>query len=99
MGGGVGQNRPQVLAADHHDVGVEVDQTLGGGGAGEVGDQAVLVGGDHRDLLGQVHHRGIHALGDKGDINRPCGEWLSVEEIVSAVENIYKKGASYATSV
>ena len=32
-------------------------------------------------------------------INRPCGEWLSVEEIVDAVENIYKKGASYATSI
>lgn len=32
-------------------------------------------------------------------INRPCGEWLSVEEIVSAVENICKKGASYATSI
>ena len=32
-------------------------------------------------------------------INRPCGEWLSVEEIVSAVENIHKKGVSYATSI
>ena len=32
-------------------------------------------------------------------VNRPCGEWLSVEEIVSAVENISKKGASYATSI
>ena len=32
-------------------------------------------------------------------INRPCGEWLSVEEIVDAVENIYKKGTSYATSI
>lgn len=32
-------------------------------------------------------------------INRPCGEWLSVEEIVSAVENIYEKGTSYATSI
>jgi 2-oxoglutarate ferredoxin oxidoreductase subunit alpha len=32
-------------------------------------------------------------------INRPCGEWLSVEEIVSAVEDIYKKGACYATSI
>ena len=32
-------------------------------------------------------------------INRPCGEWLSVDEIVDAVEDIYKKGASYATSI
>ena len=32
-------------------------------------------------------------------INRPVGEWLSVEEIVSAVENVCKKGASYATSI
>ena len=32
-------------------------------------------------------------------INRPCGEWLSVEEIVSAVENICEKGTSYATSI
>ena len=32
-------------------------------------------------------------------LNRPCGEWLSVEEIVDAVENILKKGGSYATSI
>lgn len=32
-------------------------------------------------------------------INRPCGEWLSVEEIVSAVKCKCKKGASYATSI
>ena len=30
-------------------------------------------------------------------INRPCGEWLSVEEIVSAVEKIMEK--NYATSI
>ena len=32
-------------------------------------------------------------------LNRPCGEWLSVEEIVDAVENILKKGGRYATSI
>ena len=28
-------------------------------------------------------------------LNRPCGEWLSVEEIVIAVENNLKKGGCY----
>ena len=32
-------------------------------------------------------------------INRPCGEWLSVEEIVNATENIVKKGEIYAKSI
>ncbi len=32
-------------------------------------------------------------------LNRPCGEWLSVEEIVEAVELQLKKGGSYATSI
>ena len=32
-------------------------------------------------------------------LNRPCGEWLSVEEIVEAVETQIKKGVSYATSI
>lgn len=32
-------------------------------------------------------------------LNRPCGEWLSVEEIVDTVECIIKKGVSYATSI
>ena len=32
-------------------------------------------------------------------LNRPCGEWLSVEEIVEAVEVQIKKGGRYATSV
>ena len=32
-------------------------------------------------------------------LNRPCGEWLSVEEIVESVENILKKGGCYATSI
>ena len=32
-------------------------------------------------------------------LNRPCGEWLSVEEIVEAVEAQVKKGVSYATSI
>ena len=30
-------------------------------------------------------------------VNRPCGEWLKVEEIVSAAENIMEK--NYATSI
>ena len=32
-------------------------------------------------------------------LNRPCGEWLSVEEIVDAVEAQVKKGGIYATSI
>ena len=32
-------------------------------------------------------------------LNRPCGEWLSVEEIVDAVISQVKKGVSYATSI
>ena len=32
-------------------------------------------------------------------LNRPCGEWLSVEEIVEAVEAQLTKGVSYATSI
>ena len=32
-------------------------------------------------------------------LSRPCGEWLSVEEIVIAVENNLKKGGCYATSI
>ena len=52
--------------------------------------------------MGQMFKDVKFAVGGKTEvslINRPCGEWLSVEEIVSAVENFYKKGASYATSV
>lgn len=32
-------------------------------------------------------------------INRPCGEWLSVEEIVESVEKILEGGKKYATSI
>ena len=34
-------------------------------------------------------------------INRPCGEWLSVEEIVASVEKILesKKEGIYASSI
>ena len=32
-------------------------------------------------------------------VNRPCGEWLSVEEIVSSVENILEGRKEYATSI
>ncbi len=32
-------------------------------------------------------------------VNRPCGEWLSVEEIVSSVENILEGRKQYATSI
>ena len=52
--------------------------------------------------MGQMFKDVRYAVNGKSEvslINRPCGEWLSVEEIVSAVENIYKKGACYATSI
>lgn len=32
-------------------------------------------------------------------VNRPCGEWLSVEEIVESVEKILEGGKKYATSI
>ena len=32
-------------------------------------------------------------------LNRPCGEWLSVEEIVEAVEAQLKKGGYCATNI
>lgn len=32
-------------------------------------------------------------------VNRPCGEWLSVEEIVSSVESILEGRKQYATSI
>ena len=32
-------------------------------------------------------------------VNRPCGEWLSVEEIVSSVESIMEGRKQYATSI
>ena len=52
--------------------------------------------------MGQMYKDVKFAIEGKAEvslINRPCGEWLSVEEIVSAVENITKKGATYATSI
>ena len=39
----------------------------------------------------------INGLANVSLINRPCGEWLSVEEIVSSVEKILEK--NYAASV
>lgn len=32
-------------------------------------------------------------------INRPCGEWLSVEEIVAGVEGVMQGGKTYAASI
>ena len=32
-------------------------------------------------------------------VNRPCGEWLSVEEIVESVEKILEGGKKYAASI
>ena len=52
--------------------------------------------------MGQMFKDVKYAVGDKSKVslvNRPCGEWLSVEEIVSAVEAICKEGVSYATSI
>ena len=41
----------------------------------------------------------VNGVSEVSLINRPVGEWLSVEEIVEGVEDIIKKGASYATSI
>ena len=50
--------------------------------------------------MGQMLKDVKYAVGGKSKVelvNRPCGEWLSVEEIVSSVEKIREK--SYATSI
>ena len=50
--------------------------------------------------MGQMFKDVKYAINGKSEcslINRPCGEWLSVEEIVSSVERIMEK--SYATSI
>lgn len=42
----------------------------------------------------------VNGVSEVGLINRPCGEWLSVEEIVSGVESIIQqKGGCYAASI
>ena len=50
--------------------------------------------------MGQMYKDVKSAIEGKSEvslINRPCGEWLSVEEIVSAIENI--KGGAYASCI
>ena len=50
--------------------------------------------------MGQMLKDVKYAVGGKSKVelvNRPCGEWLSVEEIVSSVEKIREN--SYATSI
>ena len=50
--------------------------------------------------MGQMYKDVKYAIEGKSEvclINRPCGEWLSVEEIVSSVENI--KGGAYANCI
>ena len=52
--------------------------------------------------MGQMFKDVKYAVNGKSQVslvNRPCGEWLSVEEIVSSVEKVCKEGASYATSI
>ena len=39
----------------------------------------------------------VEGLSNVELINRPCGEWLSVDEIVSSVKNIMEN--KYATSI
>ena len=64
----------------------------------EQGKQFVVVEMNMGQMFKDVKYA-VNGESEVSLINRPCGEWLSVEEIVSAVENIYKKGASYATSI
>ena len=50
--------------------------------------------------MGQMYKDVKYSVNGKSNvelINRPCGEWLSVEEIVSSVEKIMEK--SYAASI
>ena len=52
--------------------------------------------------MGQMFKDVKYAVNGKSQVslvNRPCGEWLSVEEIVSSVEKVCKEGASYAASI
>jgi hypothetical protein len=39
----------------------------------------------------------VNGLADVSLVNKPCGEWLSVEQIVEAVQNIMER--SYAPSI
>ena len=52
--------------------------------------------------MGQMFKDVKYAVDGKSKVdlvNRPCGEWLSVEEIVSSVENILEGRKEYATSI
>ena len=50
--------------------------------------------------MGQMYKDVKYAVEGKSEVslvNRPCGEWLSVEEIVSSVEKVME--GKYATSI
>ena len=52
--------------------------------------------------MGQMFKDVKYAVDGKSNVdlvNRPCGEWLSVEEIVSSVEGILEGRKEYATSI
>lgn len=52
--------------------------------------------------MGQMFKDVKNAINGQANIelvNRPCGEWLSVEEIVESVEKILEGGKKYATSI
>ena len=52
--------------------------------------------------MGQMFKDVKYAVDGKSSVelvNRPCGEWLSVEEIVSSVMKIIERGKKYATSI
>ena len=53
--------------------------------------------------MGQMFKDVKYSVEGRADVklvNRPCGEWLSVEEIVSSVENILKtKEGNYANCI
>ena len=52
--------------------------------------------------MGQMFKDVKYAVDGKSKVdlvNRPCGEWLSVEEIVSSVEGILEGRKEYATSI
>ena len=52
--------------------------------------------------MGQMYKDVRNAVNGQANVelvNRPCGEWLSVEEIVESVEKILEGGKKYAASI
>ena len=64
----------------------------------EKGKEFVVVEMNMGQMFKDVKYA-VEGLSEVSLVNRACGEWLSVEEIVSSVENILKGGRQYAASL